>query len=297
MFDENTIKIIITIIFLILLIGPFVWLFKMQIRSSERIDELAKNNPRFKEKIRVVKGRRDHYIKIKMFSPSSTIIYLLVAVIIAILCRVLYLDSKFMINSKITLLVIVGSIISVTILMFLAVKKSNPSTNFNINKYIRESITNKYGGFKEFDVPNPKVVYGDKTELGNIRNNYKFIFEIPKFNCIFESYNQEEMQRRYNARTNHTYYMYFEIKHVLKYYYNLNTSIQVNPNILNNEKIKKVIEELSEIKFISVSIVNNQLIVEKEAILHGYNTEDVDCDILDVELFYNELVKRIMEEV
>lgn len=297
MSNETVIKIIAVIIFLTALIGAIVCFFKTQISFSEKIDELAKNNPRFKEKIRVVKGRRDHYIKIKIFSPASIIIYLVVAIIIAILCRVLYLYSKFMIDSSITLLVIVVSIISVTVLMFLAIKKANPSTSFNINKYIRESIASKYGSFKEYNLPKPEIAFGDKTELGNIRNNYKFIFEIPKFNCIFESYRQEEMQRRYYARTGHTYYMYFEIKHVLKYYYNLNTSIQVNSNILTNEKIKKAIDELSEIKFINVSIVNNQLIVEKESILHGYNKEDVERDILDIELFYNELVKKIMEVI
>lgn len=297
MFDENVIRIILAILFLIALFSPFIWLFKVKEKQSKNLDELAKNNPRQKEKIRVVKGRRDHYIKVKFFSPASTIIYLIVVVIIAVLCRVLYLDSKFMIDSKITLLVIIGSIISVTVLMFLAVKKSNPSTNFNINKYIRESITDKYGSFKEFDVPNPKIVYGDKTELGNIRNNYRFIFEIPKFNCIFESYHQEELRRNYSTTTERYHYTYFKIKHVVKYYYNLNTSIQVNQNILYNEKIKKVIDELCKIKFINVSIINNQLIVEKESILHGYNTEDVDCDILDIELFYNELVKKIMEVI
>ena len=297
MFDENTIKIIISVIFLILLTGALVWLLKMKIHSSKKIDDLIKSNPRFKEKIRVVKGRRDHYIKVKMFSPTSLIIYLLVAIIFAILFRVLYLDSKYMIDSKITLFVIIGSIISVTVLMFLAVKKANPSTNFNINKYIRESIANKYGNFNESNTPNPEIVFGDKTELGNIRNNYEFIFEIPKFSCIFESYYQEEMKRRYFHQTNNIHYTYVKTKHILKYYYNLNKSIQVNPNILNNEKIKKIIEELSEIKFINVSIINNLLIVEKEAILHGYNMEDVDCDISDIELFYNELVKRIMEEI
>jgi len=295
MFDENTIRIILAILFLITLIGSFVLMFKIQIKQSEKIDELAQNNPQYKEKIRIVKGRNDHYIKVKIFSSSNIVIYFLVAIIIAILCRVLYLDSKFMIDSKITLVVIVASIISATVLLFLAVKKANPGTNFNINKYIRDSIVNKYGNYKVLEVPKPKIVRGDKTELGNIKNNYKFVFEIPKFNCTIESYHQEELHRRYSSNTNSHYYIYLKIKHVVKYYYKLN--ISVNEDILKNEKVKNKIKELAEFKFINVSIVNNQLVVEKESVLHGYNKEDVDNDIFDIELFYTKIVKTIMEVI
>lgn len=79
----------------------------------------------------------------------------------------------------------------------------------------------------------------------------------------------------YDHRHSSTYYTYIKFKHVLKYYYNLDTIGNVNHDILTKAKIKEIIDRLSKIKFINVSIVNNRLVVEKEAVLYGYNQEEV----------------------
>ena len=83
----------------------------------------------------------------------------------------------------------------------------------------------------------------------------------------------------------------------MEYCYNLKFLglTNINNDILLHPDIKQILEILSETKKIEVSIKNENLIIEKETILNNYNSEDAFRDVGDVEMFYNELFKKIIE--
>lgn len=88
-----------------------------------------------------------------------------------------------------------------------------------------------------------------------------------------------------------------KIKNVFEYYYDLQLLglSNISNEILNNEIVKKNIETLSKTRIINVSIKDKFLLIEKETVLFNYEEKDADIDVKDVGIFYDELVKCILE--
>lgn len=93
------------------------------------------------------------------------------------------------------------------------------------------------------------------------------------------------------------HYKIKRIKNVYEYYYNLKSLglKNIHPELLMNSIIKTSIEEVSKIKLIYVKIIDDYLLISKLTVLNGYNKKDALVDINDVEFFYSEIVKKILD--
>jgi len=153
----------------------------------------------------------------------------------------------------------------------------------------------RYGEFQKLPKMPKKIIHGKKTEIGNIRNNYKFSYKILKYKCIKTEYCQEELRRTYNYIDDerHYSYNYVKLKNIMEYKYNLE-SLRVK-NILESKKIQIIINDLKEIKLIEVNIDGNYLIISKETVLYSPTKDDYERNIADIELFYNKIVKNLLE--
>lgn len=293
MLNDNPFEVAFGIIVLIGMIAMFVSFVKNQIKFNKKMDNLEKNNPKYKEKIRVYRSRKG-FVKEKVFDKSKLKYYIPVLIIVIIIYSIIYTDLQYMINSKIIGVMIFMSLFAIITL----IKMSLKARTLDAINYVEQAVKNKYGVILKNPMSPTEIIYKEKSELGNVRSICIFSYNISKYNCIFENYHYEELQRRVSASESFDYqYIYVKIKNVVKYFYNLEEiGILQNINsIMVNEEIVRTINELSDIKFINVSVVNKCLIIEKETVLHGYNKNDAYRDAYDVELLYNTLIKKMLE--
>ena len=153
-----------------------------------------------------------------------------------------------------------------------------------LKKYIKNLLIQKYGDIKE----DKKFQSLDTDQKNN------FCFKVLKYKCIVNNYTEKRL-------VNESYLIYErrsktikKVKNVFEYYYNLKALgvKNISSDLLLEETIKDSIKELSKIKLLDVKILDDYLFVSKMTILHGYNKEDALVDIDDVELFYNQIVKK-----
>lgn len=296
MLNDNPFEVAFGIIVLIGMSAMFVSFIKNQIKFDKQMDSLEKSNPKYKEKIRVYRSRKG-FVKEKVFDKSKLKYYIPVLIIVIIIYSIIYTDLQYMINSKIILVMILVSLFAIVTL----IKMSLKARTLDAINYVEQAVKNKYGVILKNPMPPTEIIYKEKSELGNVRSICIFSYNISKYNCIFENYHYEELQRHISSGDSfdnfNNQYIYVKIKNVLKYFYNLEEiGILKNINsIMSNEQIVKIINELADIKFINVSVVNKCLIIEKETVLHGYNKNDAYRDVYDVEFLYNTLVKKMLE--
>lgn len=150
--------------------------------------------------------------------------------------------------------------------------------------YIKKLFIQKYGSIKE-----------DKAfqSLNSDQKN-NFCFKVLKYECIVNNYTEKRVVRESHFSNGSTIK---KVKNMFEYYYDLKALgvTNISSDILLDEIINDSIKELSKIKLINVKILGNYLLVSKMTVLHGYNEEDVALDISDVELFYNQIVKKILD--
>ena len=163
-------------------------------------------------------------------------------------------------------------------------------------KTIKNILIQKYGSSNIVvnKKPKPKIVYGDKTKVGNLRNKYIFSFYLIPFNCCFSCYSREILIRRRGTKSHMPSYHYEKILYINEYSFNL--GINVSENILKNEKIQNIIKDIKSKKNIEVSINSNTLIYEKETMKNTYTDSFAILDVEEIEYIYNVLIKPIKEE-
>lgn len=294
MLNENIFERTFGIIVLGLLIWFIVFMIKNQIKFDKTMQALEKQNPKYKEKIRVFRNKKG-FVKGQVFNHLTIKYYIMIFIIIIVLVLVLYSDFRYMINSKIELCIVIVSLISIWIIAKLIID----TPTLEATKYTIQLLNSKYGQILELPVPSKQVIYKEKNEVGNIREVCNFSYYIHMYNCKFENYYYEELRREENIVDDYHnyYYIYVKIKNVFRYYYDLDKiGVSKNiENILQNPKIEEIIRELSDVKFINVYVENQNLIIEKETVLHDYNKNDAYLNVCDIELFYNKLVRAILE--
>lgn len=279
-----------------LTIGLFIfgiYIF-LKIRNIKKnINKLEKEHPELKEKIRISKSKNVYYIeknKEKNKGKNSKAIFVIVTMIIFIvIANILKLNQRI-----IVWVLIIGLIVY---LKFIYTRAKQEEKNFK--QYIENTIQTKYGMFKKEMTAPPKIIYGNKTEVGNIRKVNVFSYKIFKYKCILNNSYQEQLVKELENTSSSSYYTYRykKIINMFEYYYNLEALglKNISESILEQESVKTVINELSKIKIIRVTIKGKYLLIEKETVLHNYEEQDADRDISDVGLFYNKIVKTILE--
>jgi len=287
------IRIILGIIMLTVIFGPLIYLFHLKNKGIRNLQKLADTNPELKEKVRIIRSRNVSTSikdKKKVIKNFSSIILFMALLIISII--LLY---KFKIDSRTILFLL----LAVLIIFIIYLKLRDKKNDYDIVKYIETLLIKKYNMIKREPVHSKEVVYGDKSQEGNIRNTYVFSYKILKFKCLLNNYYQEKLIREVPINDSTSYsYRYQKIRNVFEYYYNLNAIgiKNINKDIILSDNIRQSIQELTKTKIINVDIKNEYLLVQKEVVLFDYSENDADIDTNDVELFYNKIVKLILEE-
>lgn len=286
-------RIILGIILLMILFGPLIYLFHIKNKGIRNLQRLADTNPELKEKVRIIRSRNiSTSIKDKKKVLKNFCFIILFITILIITIILLY---KFEVDSR----TILYLLLAVLIIFVIYIKLRDKKNDYNIVKYIETLLIKKYNMIKKEPVHSKEVVYGSKSQEGNIRNTYVFSYKILKFKCLLNNYYQEKLVREVPINDSSSYsYRYQKIRNVFEYYYNLNALgiKKINKDILLNDNIKQNIQELTKTKIINVDIKNEYLLVQKEVVLFDYSENDADTDTGDVELFYNKIVKLILEE-
>lgn len=166
-------------------------------------------------------------------------------------------------------------------------------------KKIKKVLIEKYNGNLFMNKkPKNKIVYGDKTKVGNIRNKYVFSFNINNYACEFICYSREFLERLGDHDVEALpSYKYRKYMYINEYIYDLNKlGISINSNIINSESIKKIIERFSITKNIEVSLDANKLIIQKETMKNNYSSQFAYLDVDDIQNFYNEILIKLKEE-
>lgn len=145
--------------------------------------------------------------------------------------------------------------------------------------------------------PKLKIVYRDKTRVGNIRNKYVFSVFLKKYKCEFVSYSKEVLERYWDAYSvSFLTYRYVKLTYLNEYIYDLSEyGISFSSEDLKNDEIQKNINEIKNIKNIEISIKDNKLIIAKETMKNNYMKEFASLDVNDIEYFYNMIVKQLKE--
>ena len=270
-------------------------------KAKKKINELnneSKMNPKLYEKNEILKSKISSNVKRnkKITSKYFIIFISVLALAIIVTFWLFYAMDKYKLESDIILSVSLLSFVVVLVPMLIIPRLIENEINSIIFKLLNE----RYGIINKVKNPLPRIVKGKKSELGNIRLQYNYSYKISRYHCVFSNCYMEELREtsRYTESGRRIVsYHYEKIANIMEYSYNLNDLgiNNIDGNILIDSDIKQMIEELSEIKIIKVSIKDECLVVEKETVFNNYNSEDAKRDVNDVELFYNKLVKKILE--
>jgi len=288
---------------ILFLIGIIVYIIYLDRRTKKRrknLDKIAKENPKLYEKVEIEKSKVSSDVKRDLEITKKSLIVRVVALIFIVLgvFLLIRLMNKYSLNSDIVTNISILILISL-MATFIIVGKYNKN---KVIKIIFTCLQSKYGVVEKLKTPSPVIVEGNIFEVGNIRHKYLFSYKIGKYNCVLSNYYREVLckYREYdhNRIREHVRYRYERRANIMDYCYNLKYLglDNINNDILLQPDVKKIIENLSETKYIKVSIKEGCLLIEKETVLKNYNSEDAFRDASDVELFYNKLVKVIMKK-
>lgn len=274
-------------------IGFFVYLIKGSNKLRIELNKAEEENPEKKEFYRITKSKA--FGTAEKNDRTRIIPIIIVLIIIILAAYVMFLAYEHNVDNNI--IFYSSTAFACLLLSFLFLKSIIKKRNYI--KYAYRLLSNKYGPVQKQPKIPKKIIYGKKSEVGNIRNNYLFSYKILKYKCILTSFSQEELVKELSSSVEHTYYRYRykPLKKIFEYKYNLNVlgAKNISVDILENQNIKDIINELSKIKlFNNITINENYLIIEKETVF-GYTREDLNRDIDDVELFYNKIVKIVLE--
>ena len=115
---------------------------------------------------------------------------------------------------------------------------------------------------------------------------------IFKYNCLLTNYYKKEL-----VSSEEKIKTYEKIGNFIEYAYDLKKIgiNEISKVDLENPTIKKIINELNNVKIINVSLKENYLVIEKEIVLYGYSIEDIYIEIEDISIFYNRLILPILD--
>ena len=279
-----------------LIIGLFIfgiYIFLVIRNSKKNINKLEKEHPELKEKIRIAKSKNVFYAE-KNKEKNTKILSKAISVIVTMIIFII-IANMFKLNQRIIMWVLIVGLI----FYLKSIQTRAKHEEKNLKQYIENLIQTKYGMFKKEMTLPPKIIYGNKTEVGNIRKVHVFSYKISKYKCILNNSYQEQLVKELEHTSSSSYYTYRykKIINMFEYHYNLEALglKNISESVLEKESVKEVINELSKTKIIRVSIKGKYLLIEKETVLHNYEEQDVDRDISDVGLFYNKIVKTILE--
>ena len=239
--------------------------------------------------------------KSKIFKTPSNDSRKLTKIVIALFVFAFILGTVILITYiyNVNINFIIFFAISCFFILIAAINIGSLKTEKNKKDYIYNSLLNTYNDIQILPLPMEKIIHGDKTKIGHIRNSYNFSAKIPKYHCILTNYYQErlEMISSHRIRRNSYYFSYVRFKNVFEYLYNLNhlDLTSLSNNILKHENLKKVINEISQSKLINISIENDCLIIRKETVLYDYQEEDAIRDVSDIEFFYDKIIKILSD--
>lgn len=276
-------------IFYVLFIGFLIFLYLFKMKGVKKLNLKMEQNPELKEKLEIEKSKRNSYRRVtnkslKIFKESPLLAFLFVILVI-LLILILFLTAT---EESVDTFYLFSMIVLVIILVICIRKRDK----YTIKSSVFDALIKRYGEVETCEMPEPKIVQGEKSEVGNIRNKYIFSHRVLKFNCLFSNYVEEKLVYRRHS------YVYIKKRNFVVYNYDLKKLglTNINDSILSYPSVKQVVEDLNKIKIFNISIQNDTLIIEKETILNYYEKKDLVRDIDDVKLFYNKIVKEIIRE-
>ena len=281
MFDRLLVALLISS-FLIFVVKRIVG--RIALRRYEKL--VITDDPSYSEKIRVessktVFGAQQYFWNNRTFQLMTVFLLSIVGII-----AVNSVSENDTINKIISGVLLVFAISFVVIFPLVAASK--------MNKFIINLLKKKYGNILRLDVAYNNIK-PNKNNVGEIIDDYNYSFLIEKYNCIYTNYYVRVVKERTieDEKGVHHDYFYEDTNNYIKYTYRLGN---INVNVLEKEEIKKIIEKLSEIKIMNVSIEDGNLCILKETVIKGLNKNDIAININDIELFYEQLVTKVIEE-
>lgn len=268
------------IIMLIIIISSCVKYNKDCKKTKKELREIIEQHPERKEKINVLKSLFPEFSEIDK-KESMQGIFILIIFFFFLLFMIIILH-KYNIYQK-----NMGLFTGLLLLFFISfVICYTKIKDIKFKKYIKNILIQKYGFIKE----------DKKFQSLDIKQKNNFCFKILKYKCIVNNYYEKKIIK-YHGSILGSRYKIKNIKNIYEYYYNLKSLglKNIHPELMMNPIIKASIEEVSKIKLIDVKIIDDYLLISKLTVLNGYNKSDALIDINDVEFFYNEIVKKILD--
>ncbi len=195
-------------------------------------------------------------------------------------------------NNKLNNLALILDIV-IFVCAFIVISIFRLTETYFIIREIKKYAIKKFNDDIHFEKkPNIELIKSATSYKNQERKRYLLSFYVSKYDCYIKNYYIEVL-----VNINNTNQMDFvEQKNLFEYSYDLSKyNIDNLNNLLENENIKKEIEILKNEKFIDISLDDNFFKITKETVFHGYSKKDAYNDINDIDRFYEELVKRILE--